>query len=164
MRPKTVTPRSSRLAGGAADGALRDHYDFYQQSSNVPRLPGGGLNWSYCPAPQFDSQWMLALQRHPMFESLAEAWNSTGNPVYATRLNDLVNDWVVFAGDAPVKVDNAYRCGGPPDWLTLDSGLRISGPWPVAFFLAQQADEFNSVSRLLMLSSTQQHAEYPLRE
>ena len=68
---------------------------------------------------------MLALQRHGVFLSLAQAWNSTGNSLYARKLNDLVRDWITYAGEAPLHVNNTYRCNGPPDWLTLDSGLRI---------------------------------------
>ena len=103
---------------------------------------------------------MLALQRHGAFLSLAQAWNATGNPMYARKLNDLVRDWITYAGEAPLRVNNTYRCNGPPDWLTLDSGLRISGPWPKAFFLVQQAPEFTTASRLLMVSSTAEHAAY----
>ena len=161
LRAKTTPRPSVRMAGGVADGVLRDHYDFYGTAADVPRFPySGALNWSFCPAPQFDSQWMLALQRHAAFETLAQAWNATGNPVYAQKLNDLVRDWVVYAGQAPLHVNNAYRCNGPPDWLTLDSGIRISGPWPAAFFLAQQAPEFTAVSKLLLVSSTIDHARY----
>jgi hypothetical protein len=103
---------------------------------------------------------MLALQRHGIFPTLASAWNSTGNPVYAARLDALVSDWVVFAGLAPTTVTNAFHCGGPPDWLTLDSGLRQGGSWPPAFFLAQQSPNFTAVGRLLMASSIAQQAKY----
>eukprot|EP01043_Picozoa_sp_COSAG02_P025374 COSAG02_NODE_1424_length_12684_cov_13.471116_2_plen_782_part_00 len=160
LRARSIPIPSARMAGGAADGVLRDHYSFYGTAADVPRHPSGALNWSFCPAPQFDSQWMLALQRHTAFETLAQAWNRTGNPVYAQKLNDLIHDWVIYAGQAPVHVNNTFRCNGPPDWLTLDSGIRTSGPWPSAFFLAQQASEFTAVSRLLLVSSTVQHATY----
>ena len=131
LRAKSIPAPSTRTAGGAADGVLRDHYDFYGTAADVPRYPhSGALNWSFCPAPQFDSQWMLALQRHAAFETLAQAWNGTGNSVYAQKLNDLVADWVVYAGQAPLRVNNTYRCNGAYpgllSYLYLSPSLSLS--------------------------------------
>ena len=93
---------------GAADGALHDQYDFYTFKSAIPRYPPGshypdgrptfpnGLNWGYCPPPAHDRAWMAGLQRLSVFSSLADAWNYTRNASYATRLSDLVEDWVLF--------------------------------------------------------------------
>jgi len=39
--------------------------------------------------------------RHDSFTELLGAWRSTGNPVYAQRFNDLVDDWVVRARRSP---------------------------------------------------------------
>jgi len=161
---------SGRSAGGEADEVLADRYNFYGTTASVPRFPGpgpsgsdsGGLNWSYCPPPLDDPQWMLALNRHGQLPTLAAAWFGTGNLAYSSFLDRMITDWVAYSGAAPSKPPTGgIACNRrPPDWLTLDTGIRLGSPWPETFFMAQAADEFSVPTRLLMLASTWQSATY----
>lgn len=162
LRPSNPTPTpSTKRTGGWADVIMADNYSFYGTQSLVPRFSGGGLNWSFCPGPTYDPQWMLALNRHGQLPILVEAWLGTGNPVYSRFFDNLVTDWIAYSGTAPATLNNRFACGmRPPDWLTLDTGIRLETPWPQAFFGAQAAGDFSTRTRLTMLASTLQSARY----
>ena len=81
---------------------------------------------------------MLALNRHSQFGTLALAYVQSKDPRYIKLLDDLIVDWVGFAGRAPYTDTckaGVENCHWEPDWLTLDAGIRLS-VWPTAFYVA----------------------------
>ena len=137
---------------------------FYGERATVPRTASGGLNWNYT-GPLHDLQWMLALNRHAQFKTLAYAYVESKDVRYITFLDALIVDWVAFVGRAPLKdscAPGVTDCHFEPDWLTLDAGIRL-GVWPSAFFIACGAPEFRDSTLLLLLASTIDHNEFLLQ-
>ena len=65
---------TQRHAGGAADEALHDRYDFYGEVGTVPRNASAdyGLEWMWL-GPVGDYQFPIALNRHAIFGTLVDA-------------------------------------------------------------------------------------------
>jgi hypothetical protein len=93
LRYPPVTPGTGR-AGGAADLALKNVFTLLGETVEIPSNPDGGLDW-LDKGPRGDVEFMNCLNRHPFFDVLLDAWNATGNPIYAAKLSDLVTDWVL---------------------------------------------------------------------
>ena len=151
----------------------------------IPRNgSGGGLSWTWW-GPDHDDEFMNVLNRHQYFASLLGAWNQTGNGVYASYFDRLVRDWVLHLpcsganatdttagkcvplGDAQhgrvCQWDEATMGGAcatgamESPWRSLEMGIRMAGPWPQAFFGFQQASEFTTDGRVLLLLGVSEH-------
>lgn len=140
-----------KAADPAADPLLQDIYTFYDIAGTVPRRADGGLHWQYC-GPNSDFEWALALNRHQYMGTLLKAYVATGNPDYARGLDALIRDWVLanpYAGQR--NADAAWR------------GLEVSfrpKAWAPVFFGLLADPEFSPATRLLLLSSLPEHADY----
>jgi hypothetical protein len=154
LRYPPVTPGTGR-AGGLADQALQDIFFLggVDETAKIPRNPDGGLDW-LDKGPREDVEFMNCLNRHPFFDVLLDAWNATGNPVYAAKINDLVIDWVLHLPCNPcvtgiscfifsllVTVLTPGTMESP--WRTLEIGIRAVDPWPRAFYGLQRVAAFN---------------------
>eukprot|EP00730_Choanoeca_flexa_P020282 TRINITY_DN9915_c0_g1_i1.p1 TRINITY_DN9915_c0_g1~~TRINITY_DN9915_c0_g1_i1.p1 ORF type:complete len:695 (+),score=139.94 TRINITY_DN9915_c0_g1_i1:28-2085(+) len=143
---------SSSTAGGAADNAQHDSYTFYGVKATVPRNNDTGLDWSY-RGPQADVEFMYALNRHAVFQSLAQGWAATGNAIYPSLYSSLVCDWVNH-----VPVPSQPTSEG--QWRTLEAGIRSHGSWTQSFYAFQLADNFTTAARLSMLLSAGWHGNF----
>jgi hypothetical protein len=165
-----VTPApSTRKAGGDADDLVdRDifHLTGVGQVAKIPRNADGGIDW-LDHGPKNDPEFMNCLNRHDAFTHMLQAWNRTGNPVYARYFSDLVHDWV---GHLPCRHGvsrtswNATGDAAPcatgtmeSPWRVLEAGIRTGGPWPPAFFGMQQASSFTTSARVLMILGFSEH-------
>ena len=166
--PATPSP-SVKTAGGDAD-ALVEHDIFHLtgvgQVAKIPRNPDGGLNWTN-HGPLNDPEFMNCLNRHDSFTHLLQAFNKTGNPVYSTYFSALVEDWV---GHLPCRkgvsrsgwdaAGGAAPCATgtmESPWRVLEAGIRTASTWPPAFFGMQQAMEFTTSARVMMLLGFSEH-------
>jgi hypothetical protein len=161
LRLPSAPVSGTGTAGGAADSALKDVYDFYGEVSTVPRNVtcggvSGGLDWTYS-GPIHDEEYFVALNRHAIFDSLLAAWNTTGNSRYSRLFDNLTADWVCQYHPAPTNIVGAGKAG---PWETLQAGIRASGPWPAAFFGFQRSANFRNSTRLAMLASIAEHGEF----
>ena len=85
--------RGYKLAGGYVDGvAYNDTYNFYGEKGKVPRNPDGALDWDFT-GPVHDAEFMYALNRHAVWDTVLDAWLATGNPFYAATFDSRVADW-----------------------------------------------------------------------
>ncbi len=135
----------------AADLLLRDTFTFYEIEGTVPRLPGGGLDWQYI-GPNKDREWALALNRHIYLGTLLHAAGATGNPIYARGLDGLIRDWVL---------SNPYpaRKNVGESWRGLEVSFRPKA-WAPVFYGLLTNEAFTPATRLLLLSSLPEHADY----
>ncbi|HOM57827.1 MAG TPA: heparinase II/III family protein, partial [Candidatus Latescibacteria bacterium] len=99
----------------ASERAIAREFVFYQVPGKVP--PG---NWDWTWRPGTDWEWTYALNRHHWWAELAAAYLATGDQRYAQELDSLIRSWV---GQCPVRVDDTSA------WRTLETGIRVSGPW-----------------------------------
>eukprot|EP00040_Diaphanoeca_grandis_P024171 m.132586 g.132586 ORF g.132586 m.132586 type:complete len:852 (-) comp29619_c0_seq1:45-2600(-) len=169
LRLPVIPVPSARRAGGDADD-LVDHDIFHLsgvgQVAKIPRNADGGIDW-LDKGPKNDPEFMNCLNRHDSFTHLLLAWNSTGNPIYSTYFSALVEDWtghlpcrkgVSRTGwDAPGGAEPCATGTMESPWRVLESGIRPAGPWPPAFFGMQQAPEFTTSARVMMVLGFSEH-------
>jgi len=135
-----------------ADAALLNHFFLIDSIMRVPSREGGGLDWSWRgEGNDKERAWML--NRHEMLPDLAEAYRRTNRDLYRTKLNDLLQDWIL-ANPYPDKLTFSES------WRALEVARRILNVWVHLFY---QRDILNRQSRLLMLASVVHHAD-ALRE
>ncbi|MBI1317602.1 MAG: hypothetical protein GC168_01455 [Candidatus Hydrogenedens sp.] len=147
-----VSPRSDDQADTAAAVAvLEDTYTFYDVTATVPRLPHGGLDWTFT-GPAKDREWAWALNRFSHFNLLLDAYAATGDARYAKRINFEIEDWATQSPYPGERNDT-------PQWRGLETALRIQ-PWSRAFTQLQQEPAFSDGARLLMLTTLPSHADY----
>jgi hypothetical protein len=154
--PKRRVPgRRGRALLKRADAVLDDTFTFQAVTARQPRRRDGGLNWARS-GPRRDREWAFFLNRHGYFILLLHAWRISGDPKYASGFDALVRDWVA---------SNPYtgKRDGSAQWRSLETGLRLRGPWPRVFYGFQAAEEFSPAARILMLSSIPDHADTCVR-
>jgi hypothetical protein len=150
LRRAAPAPSDKRLP--EADDILNDKFTEYTIQMQVPRLPDGRLDWS-CNGPDNDKEWGWGLNRHQWASTLLDAYFSTGNPIYAERLDNLLHDWVI---------SNPYPgvLSSTPQWRGLEAYFRGGIEWPAVFYGLQQTDILTPATRILILSSIPEHAHY----
>ena len=186
FRPASTPTPSSRVVGGATDEMVfHDIFTLagVTCSAKIPRNADGGLRWIY-RGPRNDYEFENCLNRHDAFKDLLAAWLATGNPLYGSYFNALVVDWALHnpcpgaltASAAPpcvpqnvtgtpcawglADVPGTQRCVTgfmESPWRSLEMGIRMGGAWPISFFGFQQALEFTTSGRVLMLLAIGEH-------
>jgi hypothetical protein len=136
-----------------ANNVLNNTFTFDGVTGHVSLSKNGMLNWFY-RGPKSNKEWGYSLNRHGYFRTLLIAYESTGKSIYAKKFNDLVTDWVL--NNPPpqkmVKTDT---------WRQLEVAERLIN-WARPFYGFQQASEFSSVARILMLTDISSQAKYVL--
>jgi hypothetical protein len=103
-----------------------------------------------------DREWSRALNRHEFFDDLIAAYRLTGEEQYARELDRLMDDWI-RANPAPEQVGESVA------WQPAEAGARMSGPWPRAWSALRESPGFRPETRLAMLRSFADHAQFLLR-
>lgn len=152
VRFPAVTPDTNGTFDTAAvDAMLEDRFVFYGVEDGVPRVSGGGLDWSW-RGPTNDREWAWALNRHFYLSSFLDAWLSSGNTAYIRKIDELIKDWVISNPYTGKKDSSAA-------WRGLEVALRMKG-WQRVFSTLQNEPAFSPAARLLMLTSLPDHAHY----
>ena len=147
-------PRRSDKRVPAADRILDGFFTCYAIEDKLPLRADGGYDWKY-NGPDNDREWGWAISRHHWAGTLSSAYFATGNPVYLREWDKQVKDWIV---------QNPYpgrKTSGV--WRGLETYMRCSGQWTNTFFACQEADELSDETRLLIISSVPDHADYARR-
>ena len=98
---------------------------------------------------------MFALNRHSAWASFLDAWQATGNPVYARAFDARVADWVAHNLPGPASREDANTT-----WRTLEAGIRAGGSWPTSFFGFQAAAGLRASTRCSMVAAFGEHGRY----
>ena len=134
------------------------------------------------------------LNRHRWFTSCLDAYNQTGNPIYASYFDALVKDWVLNLpcndanassstssshckplGSSTTELQfcqwTAASLGGicetgtmESPWRSLEMGIRMADSWPRSFFGFQQSSNFTVDGRVLMLLGVYEHFQGLLKD
>lgn len=100
-------------------------------------------------------EFMFALNRHSAWASFLDAWQATGNPVYARAFDARVADWVAHNLPGPARREDANTT-----WRTLEAGIRAGGSWPTSFFGFQAAAGLRASTRCSMVAALGEHGRY----
>jgi Heparinase II/III N-terminus/Heparinase II/III-like protein len=123
-------------------------------------FPGNKIDWHYNEtlnnpglAPNWEWQWQLC--RMSVWINLADAYRATGDKRY-------VDAWLAefhsFAAECPPPKNMDNSAGSA--WRTIDSGIRISRSWPVAFFSFLPASQMTDADIALYLDLSLETARY----
>ncbi|RPD43007.1 alginate lyase family protein [Chitinophaga barathri] len=152
LRMKNVPASAARSPQG--DSILADIFTFQSVSGKQARLPNNYLDW-YHLGPTNDQEWAFFINRHFFYAPLLKAYKATGNEDYVAKFSSLVADWVI---SNPIPAN--LKKNNTPPWRLLEAGLRMGEVWPFAFYNLQLCDKFSDATRILMLSSLTDHANY----
>ncbi len=145
-------PKASNRRVSEADSSLMDTYTFQNVAGRVPRLPDGHLKWSH-NGPENDIEWAWALNRHYPVSGLLSAWFETGNPEYASYIDQFTKDWIIQSWPYPgVKSNTAM-------WRGLEVSFRVK-MWSQVFYGLMNTKYLSPATKLLILSSLPDHAHY----
>jgi hypothetical protein len=156
--PTAAWLRNTSVARGEstdprADAILQDTYKFYSEEAVVPRTSKGGVDWSY-NGPRNDPEWAWSFNDLYYFTILMRAYFQTGKPEYVQRVDTDTRDWILN-NPFPGRRDNRGN------WRGLTTSARARN-WMYTFYGLQRAEEFSPASRLMMIMSIQEHAQYLL--
>lgn len=106
-------------------------------SCGTPYQFTGDVDWFSNPTFNQYKEWTWQLSRHPEWAILAERYRETGDERYAEAFVRLFRSWVrqaVVPLDAP---------GGDTFcWRTIETGIRMGGPWPWALHSFYRSPHF----------------------
>lgn len=135
-----------------ADDATQGIFTIQSRTYTQPLLSDGHLNWED-RGPNGDKEWAWMLNRHPHFEFLVTAFESTGNAKYLECISRHLIDWI------PVHP--------PPDrvtfstsWRALEAARRIMDSWLVVYTYERDQAAVSDEALFLMLSAIPEHANY----
>ena len=186
LRHGPITP-GTNLAGGEADAIVfNDTFNLrgVTLTTRIPRNSDGGLNW-LDKGPRNDVEFMNCLNRFDSFVILLSAYQKTGNPIYVRYFDALVKDWVTHNpcpgamstkgkpcapqgisgphctwGDNAIPGSQQCKTGtSESPWRSLEMGIRMRVPFPIAFFGFQRSNDFSTSARVLFILAVASHNE-----
>ncbi len=131
-----------------AEDLLNDIFIYNGIQGSIMRLADGSIDWNYT-GPLDSEHWANNFCRVYWVNTLVDAYLDTGNINYSSRLDKDIADFVI---NYPVGA-------GPHVWQHLNAGIRARSLARV-FFRLLNADEFQPATRVLMLSSLAEHADF----
>lgn len=133
------------------DAILAGRHTHVFVPGTLPRLPGGGYDWSY-NGPDNEQEWGWGLNRHAHLTILLRAYLRTGDLAYVRCCDENIRDWVLCSPYPGEESDT-------PQWRGLEVALRLC-QWARTFRELQAVDAFSPAARILLLSSVPDHAHY----
>ena len=131
-RQKPACPASDLTAKGGYN--LQDAEDYLAGRvctvSVKWEFPEGEIDFLFNPTLQqgpVNHEWLWQFNRHNEWPNLARTYCATKDERYARFFDGLMRKWVAQA-TCPDPWNAAGRA-----WRTLECGLRLQGPWQVAF-------------------------------
>lgn len=166
---EALDPLSYEEAAPIADRLLADSLHINGVVDNIPRNPDGSWKWDHL-GPESDAEFAYSLNAHKYLPALYVVWQKRGDHHLVELFNEIINDWV-GQHPLPARGDSIYlvleekghldyRDIGEVEWRTLDTGRRLGAAWPQLFYAFQDQTAFTPATRLLMLSSLAEQADY----
>ena len=135
-----------------SDFVLQDIYTHQNATGQIPRTASGAIDWSWF-GPENDPEWGWVHNRLQYFLILEKAYNTTGNIAYINRINEEIQDWVLNCPYSPTTKN--------PQWRGLEVAIR-AGVFMDTFYRLYDDENFSDVSKLLILSTLRNHAQFLL--
>lgn len=145
-------PAVTTKSTAGADSILHDIFTFQLVPGQVPRLPDGRLKWD-CKGPENDMEWAWALNRHYPTQSLLADWEKNGNPEYLKYIDQFTKDWIISSWPYPAKKSSTAM------WRGLEVSFRAK-MWAKIFYELWDTQLISPATKLLILSSLPEHADY----
>ena len=115
-------------------------------------FPNGEVDFLFNPTAvngPLNREWVWQFGRHGYWMDLARTYAGTGNEKYAAVFKKHLLKWLAQA-----------EAGSPETWRTIECGLRLGGPWLIAFDGFRKSRTLDDVTLLLMIASMHRQAAY----
>ncbi len=152
-----------------ATALLSDSVFINGVSTEIPKTLEGGWQWTYTGSEN-DDEFGYSLNGHRYLLTLVVAKQKTLDKKYVQFFDRIIKDWIINH-KVPDQNDSIYivldplqsldyRDIGEVEWRTIQAGQRLGATWPQTFYSFQKDKAFSPASRLLMLISICEQAEY----
>jgi hypothetical protein len=118
----------------------------------LPYLENGHRDWYY-KGPKNDKEWAWLSNRHSQLSHVYSAYLSTGNPKYAEYVDLFLRDFIIASMPYPAAK------GKGSIWRGLEVAARARN-WTNIFYSSLDNELISPATRLLILSSLPNHADY----
>lgn len=151
-RPGYETPDGGGTSN--ADDILRHVFHGRMLDWYPPYEMGEKIDWE--ADPYGDIQWRKGLNRHNQWVILGQAYRATGDEKYAKGFVEQLVDWITTR-----TLDADWRdAQSASSWRTIETGLRMSATWPMAYQMFLDSPSFTSKANLLHLMSVVEQARH----
>lgn len=149
------TDRDKTLAGWAVEGKLEGG-----QTPYFYTFPNGDIDWHYNATEHMqgvapDNEWQWQLSRMAIWGPLGRGYSATHDERYAQAFDREMISWIV---QCPVA-DHVDNVPGST-WRTIESGIRMGGSWPAAFFAFRNSPSVSDADLIIFVSSFLDHGRY----
>lgn len=152
MHLRRIQPDKGDESIATADTILQNIFTVQEVKAQVQWLPDGHRDW-YQLGPNMDKEWAWLSNRHEQLNDVVLAWFSTGNPKYLNYADEFLRDFIIKSQPYPAKK------GGGLIWRGLEVSFRVK-VWAEVFYGLINNETFSSATKLLILSSLPDHADY----
>jgi hypothetical protein len=135
----------------SADDILNRKFTILLKTAQLSRQ----IDWK--ASPFGDREWAWILNRHQFFQTLVKAYQDTRDEKYAADFDEIIRDWIIRC---PVPSEPANSSA---EWRTIEAGIRMMSSWPIAWHMFQKSPSFATTTRILMLKSFAEHADYLMK-
>ncbi len=132
------------------------------ESVGIEHQFGAEIDWTYNPTYEPDSpyahdnEWTWQLNRHGMWQTLAQAYWQTGDEKYAREFAAELVHWIRHC---PMPVDGANQRPFST-WRTIEAGIRMAFSWPEVFYAFRCSPSVPDSALVMMVASMLEHARY----
>jgi hypothetical protein len=149
------TDRDKTLANWAVQGKLEGG-----QTPYFYTFPNAQIDWHYnatdhMPGVAPDNEWQWQLSRMAIWGPLGLAYRTTHDERYADAFDHEMISWIA---QCPVA-DHVDNVPGST-WRTIESGIRMGGSWPAAFFAFRSSPSVSDADLIVFVSSFLDHGRY----
>lgn len=135
-----------------AEAVLADRFTFQGVTGTARRLADGGIDWGQL-GPRNDKEWGFFLNRHFMLLPLLRAHHADPDPRHVAKADALLADWLEN-NPVPERDDDTV------EWRVMEAGTRMLQTFPQAFYGLIAEPGLTEATRLRLLASVPEHAEY----
>jgi hypothetical protein len=147
--------RDRTLADWAMEGKMQGG-----QTPYFYTFANANIDWHYnathnMPGVAPDNEWQWQLNRMAVWGALGRTYAATQDERYARAFDAEMISWIA---QCPVA-DHVDNVSGSA-WRTIESGIRMGGSWPAAFFAFRRSPSVSDQDLVLFVSAFLDHANY----
>ena len=144
-------------ADDVVDGVYTGVYGVTHTFSN-------GVDWHFNPTVEredvdYTVEWQEQINRHYQWIQLADAYDDTGDPKYATAWERELRSWIEHC---PRPNDSGNTVEEPSTWRTIATGIRAGTTWPYAFETFRHSDDVTDEALWLFVCAMREHGVHLL--
>ena len=143
------TPDATRIAN-----ALQHKFTQVGITYDFEPEPLTTIDWSFNPTNPVNPEWTWQLNRHEVWDDLAQKYISApaANSAYLNEFLFELNDWITTS-PAPSNSGNTSSAR----WRTIETGIRMLGVWPDCFYRLKSVPALSDDLLILWLKSFYMH-------